>query len=117
MSGTNEESDVEYLRRVIHESGKSIAKVAREAGTSPAVMDAVLSKRRKLGVDLASRLAKALDIDLIEFLVGVQVLPPDTTNNKNALSQTLLQVFDELAPAQKKQLIEIAKTLAAHPPG
>lgn len=53
MSEVREETAGEYLRRVINESGKSIAKVAREADTSPSVIDSVLTGRRNLGVDLA----------------------------------------------------------------
>ena len=109
------ETAPEYLRRIIGASGKTIAKVARECDTSPSVIDSVLTGRRNLGVDLAVRLARSLDVDLIEFLVGAQILPAGTTKERSALQYTLLTVFDELSPAQQKQLITIAKAIAEDP--
>jgi transcriptional regulator with XRE-family HTH domain len=107
----NQELAAANLRQAIAKSGKSIAKVAREADTSPAVLDSVLSCRRNLGIDLALRIAKTLDVDLIEFLVDVQLLPAGATNNKSALTHSLMTVFDELPPAKQRQLINIAKAI------
>lgn len=115
MSEVLEETAGEYLRRVINESGKSIAKVAREADTSPSVIDSVLTGRRNLGVDLAVRIASSLGIDLISFLIGMRILPAGTTNDKSALEYSLLTVFDGLTPTQKRELISIAKAIAAAP--
>jgi transcriptional regulator with XRE-family HTH domain len=112
---TDQETAVDYLRRVINESGKSISKVSREADTSPAVLDSVLSGRRNLGVDLAIRIAHALDVDLITFLVGVRILPAKTTKSDEALKYALLTVFDELDEVQQKQLVNIAKAIKADP--
>jgi plasmid maintenance system antidote protein VapI len=112
----NEATGVEtasaYLRRKINESGKSISKVARESETSPVVLNSVLVERRKMGVDLAIRVAEALDIDLIDFLVGMQILPSAATKGDSALKFVLLGIFDELPPAQQRQLIKIAKAIA-----
>lgn len=105
----------DYLRRVINESGKSISKVAREADTSPVVLNSVLVGRRNLGVDLAIRIATALDVDLINFLVGMQILPTKTTKSDEALKYALMQVFDELDEAQQKQLVNIAKAIKTDP--
>ena len=110
------ETTGDYLRRLIDASGKSIAKVAREADTSPAVLDSVLTGRRNLGPDLAIRLAKSLGVDLIEFFIGARILPHETTNQRSALEFTLLGIFDGMPTTQKNQLISIAKALADDPP-
>lgn len=115
MADGTTETATDYLRQAIGRSGKTIAKVARECDTSPSVIDSVLTGRRKLGVDLAIRIAGALEVDLITFLVNMQILPSETTKEKTALQYSLLSVFDELSPAQQKQLITIAKAIAADP--
>jgi hypothetical protein len=107
-----DETSQEYLRRLIAESGKSIARVARDCDTSPSVIDSVLVGRRNLGIDLATRLARSLDVELISFLVGMRILPETTTNSKAALEYSLARVFDELSAPQKRQLVTIARALA-----
>jgi transcriptional regulator with XRE-family HTH domain len=111
------ETAATYLRRKINESGKSISKVARDADTSPVVLNNVLSEKRDMGVDLAIRVAEALGMDLIEFLVGMRILPASTTKDSNGLQYALLSIFDELDAKQKRQLISIAKAIKEDPPG
>lgn len=106
------ETASQYLRRVINASGESISKVARVSDTSPVVLNSILVGRRNMGVDLAIRVAQALDIDLIEFLVGMQILPAETANGSSPLKYVLMSVFDEMPVRQQRQLIRIAKAIA-----
>lgn len=105
------ETPAAYLRRKINESGRSISKVARDADTSPVVLTNVLSEKREMGIDLAIRVAAALNTNLIDFLVGMQILPAHATNDSNSLKYVLLGVFDELDSRDQKQLINIAKAM------
>lgn len=105
------ETAIAYIKACIAKSGLPKAKIARMADTNPVALDHVLTGRRNLGIDLALRLAKVFDIDPIEFLQGVQILPSVATSKK-ALEYQLLSIFTDLPEDQKNNLITIAKALA-----
>lgn len=71
----------------------------------------VLSEKREMGIDLAIRVAAALNLNLIDFLVGMRILPASATNDSSSLKYILISVFDELDSREQKQLINIAKAM------
>jgi len=57
----------EVIRKAIQESNKTVYRIAKEAGTSTAVVSRFLKGERDIRLATADRIAKALDLTLVSI--------------------------------------------------
>ena len=61
--------DVEGIKRVIAESEKTQAQVARDSGLSPAHLWLIVNQQRRLTATNYARICKALNVSMTSFLI------------------------------------------------
>ncbi len=57
----------EVIRKAIQESSKTVYRIAKDAGTSTAVVSRFLKGERDIRLATADRIAKALDLTLVSI--------------------------------------------------
>lgn len=86
------------------------ADLAREANISQATLSHIYSGRRKLGYEVASAIAKALDVPIGVVLVEAGMEEPDA--EYDPIFEELLSLYRRMTEDQKDEFMAIARLKA-----
>lgn len=86
--GTNKLPFANILKKIMDERGLSVRAVAELAGVSPSVAQSWISKANPHDLQAVARLAKALNINFKELLLG-------ETDSSNSSQLTIKDIFEE----------------------
>jgi transcriptional regulator with XRE-family HTH domain len=90
----------EWLDNLLEERGLKPADLARKSGLDPAVISNIRNGKRNTGVDVANKIADALNLPYDVVYRAAGILPPGSDGDD--LDQKILKELEDL-PADEKQ--------------
>ena len=103
-----------WLSQELKQRHLSQRELARQAGVSSPLVVRVLSGDMPASADFCIKVAAVLNINPIDTLIMADIFPSDVIlplSQDDPLAQELLNIFAQLTPLQRQNLLEFARFL------
>ena len=97
---------LERIRELLQERGWSVYRLAQEAGVPQSTLANLFLRNNVPTLPTLERICQALGITLQEFFTEQPTLP-----SENAMTESLLEQWKDLTPAQKSLVLELMRQL------